>query len=215
MKQASKTKMMSLRERNRERTRQEIVGTAIKLFQELGFDNVPVAMICESVGVSRATFFNYFPQKEMIFSAISETRLAFLRGFLSRHVKEPRTYKYQDIIDLFLAVTEENEREEQLVKYVLPEVFQRPACLEHMMVTRREFEAVLKDLLMQINEQGKQLNQRFSLEEIAQFLISIYFSTVLEWARFDTPKGWLSQTMRKRLEMAAEGILREGEAKNG
>src|SRR6187431_649524 len=111
MKQASKTKMMSLRERNRERTRQEIVGTAIRLFQELGFDNVSVEMICESVGVSRATFFNYFPQKEMIFSAISETRLAFLRNFLSRHVKESRTYKYQDIIDLFLAVTAENERE--------------------------------------------------------------------------------------------------------
>jgi AcrR family transcriptional regulator len=215
MKQTSKEKKMSLRERNRERTRQEIVATAIKLFQELGFENVSVEMICEAVGVSRATFFNYFPQKEMIFTALSEARLEFVRSFLSRHAKEPLSYKYQDIIDLFLAVTGENEREEQIVKYVLPQVFQRPACLEHAMTTRREFEAALKDLLVQINEQGKRLNDHFSLEEIAQFLISIYFSTVLEWARFDTPKGWLSETLRKRLLMAAGGIWIEGEAKNG
>src|SRR5690348_7990189 len=115
MKQASKTKKMSLRERNRERTRQEIVESALKLFQELGFENVSVEMICESAGVSRATFFNYFPQKEMIFTALSEGRLEFVRDFLSRHAKEPRSYKFQDVIDIFLAVTAENEREEKMV----------------------------------------------------------------------------------------------------
>ncbi|MEW6730963.1 MAG: TetR/AcrR family transcriptional regulator [Acidobacteriota bacterium] len=199
---------MSLRERNRERTRREIVACALRLFQERGFDNVPVEMICEQAGVSRATFFNYFPQKELIFTTLSQDRYNFVRELLSQHAQESRGCNFQHLKELFLKVAELNEQEGDRVKYVMLQCLQRPICREYVMATRKELEEALIGLLRKFQRQEKQLNTRFKVVDMAELLTSIYFATVLEWAALDhTPKGWLLNKLRIRLQLAAEGIL--------
>lgn len=53
-----------LRERKKERTRQEISDTATLLFAEHGFGQVTIAQVAEAAGVSKMTVTNYFPRKE-------------------------------------------------------------------------------------------------------------------------------------------------------
>lgn len=55
---------MGLREEKKERTRREILDTAIGLFRERGYDNTRIQDIIERIPISEATFFNYFPAKD-------------------------------------------------------------------------------------------------------------------------------------------------------
>ena len=66
------TSVESLRERKRRETRAAIERSAITLVDELGYENVTVAMIAERAVVSQGTFFNYFRTKDAAIVGIGE-----------------------------------------------------------------------------------------------------------------------------------------------
>ncbi|NEB81125.1 TetR family transcriptional regulator, partial [Streptomyces sp. SID14478] len=53
-----------LRERKKQRTRQTLSETAIRLFLEKGYDKVSVAEVAAAAEVSKPTLFRYFAAKE-------------------------------------------------------------------------------------------------------------------------------------------------------
>ncbi|MDD0857104.1 TetR family transcriptional regulator [Arthrobacter alpinus] len=53
-----------LRARKREATRSAITARARALTAQDGLNGFTIEQLCEDVGVSRRTFFNYFPSKE-------------------------------------------------------------------------------------------------------------------------------------------------------
>ena len=50
-----------------EAKRQAILEVATQAFQELGFERTSMSEICARVGGSKATLYNYFPSKEVLF----------------------------------------------------------------------------------------------------------------------------------------------------
>jgi AcrR family transcriptional regulator len=69
-----------LRERKKQRTRDAILTTALRLFTERGFDAVSVAEIADAVEVSVRTVYNYFPTKEHL---VFDRMEAFEAGLLA------------------------------------------------------------------------------------------------------------------------------------
>ncbi|MFE0155751.1 TetR family transcriptional regulator [Nonomuraea sp. NPDC059007] len=81
-----------LRERKKLRTRREIATTALRLFAEHGYEPVTVAQIAAAANVSRATFFNYFPDKEAVLFDDTAAHRDLLREVLTdpSHATTPR-----------------------------------------------------------------------------------------------------------------------------
>jgi AcrR family transcriptional regulator len=57
---------MGRREEHKQRLRQEIRDTALRLFHERGFDETRVHDVIALVGISEKTFFNYFASKQAV-----------------------------------------------------------------------------------------------------------------------------------------------------
>jgi AcrR family transcriptional regulator len=79
-----------LRERLKQRTRQEIAGAAFELIAERGFEQVRIAEIAERAGVSEATVYNYFPAKEdLIYTRLQSFEDGLLEAVRRRPVGQP------------------------------------------------------------------------------------------------------------------------------
>src|ERR1700710_670480 len=53
--------------------RERLVVAALDLFTEQGYDDTTVAQIAERAGITKSTFFRYFPDKRELLAAGQET----------------------------------------------------------------------------------------------------------------------------------------------
>jgi AcrR family transcriptional regulator len=66
------------RQRRKTETRRQIFQAAMKLFEKKGFFGTTVEEITDNADVGKGTFFNYFPSKEAILSALAERQLGII-----------------------------------------------------------------------------------------------------------------------------------------
>lgn len=83
------TERLGLRERNKQRTREEILSAAHQLFVERGYAATTVPDIADAAGVSTRTIFGYFPRKEdLLFSSVDALIDIFERALSARPAGE-------------------------------------------------------------------------------------------------------------------------------
>jgi AcrR family transcriptional regulator len=192
----------SLREKQKHHTRTEIVRVSFELFASHGYEAVSVEMICDTVGISRATFFNYFPQKELILREIASTRVEKMKIIVTQFGEGGRTLTFDDVIALFLDITDENTRIAAKSRRLLLSLWFQQVTNGPMMAARQDAINILSRAIKRIPRRKAATPQL-----MAETLFAIYMATTLEWLiREDEPGAWLINNMRARLMLGLDGI---------
>jgi AcrR family transcriptional regulator len=192
----------TLRFRLRQQTRSEIVRTAFALFGEHGYDKVSVEKIAATAGISRGTFFNYFPQKELLLGEIVQARSERLKEMLEQFVRADGTVSFDGIIQLVVDVAEENARISRGSKRLLLEAFCHQASTGMLLSARQRAVDAMAKAIGRIPRR-----KRVGARLVAETLFTVYLTTMLEWLmRSGASQRWLPATMRERLELVVEGV---------
>ena len=106
---------ISLRERQKEATRQELRRSALQLFQSRGFAQTSVDDIAHAAGVSRSTFFRYYPSKEAVITGdADESTELFLNILRNRPPEEARMAALEETLIEFAQTIRPDDRKPEL-----------------------------------------------------------------------------------------------------
>ena len=149
-----------LRERQRDRTREEIQAAAFALFSERGFDDTTVAQIAERAGVSIRTFFRYFPSKEDVVFGDHAQAVDRLRAALAdAPAGNPPLQRVRDAV---LAVQQPGQYpERELTRARL--IVAVPALQARFQQLAEDFEGVVADALKDDLGSGREAEARASI----------------------------------------------------
>ncbi|WP_285598823.1 TetR family transcriptional regulator [Kineosporia sp. NBRC 101731] len=129
-----------LRSRRRKATARDIHLATLRLAVEHGFDHVTVDMISAAAGVSRRTFFNYFPTKEA--AVIAGPRTVpddALAQFLASPQKDPPQV-LRDLTRLLLRELELNQPDRDELRQVMALAAAYPSVLATLLASFDTFE---------------------------------------------------------------------------
>ena len=168
---------LSRRERKKRETRQRLMGVALRLFRDQGYNATTVEQITEAADVAKGTFFNYFDTKEAILPALAKWRLQQLEDVLRVERGAPSSPVAR-------------------IKLALGLVAQDP--LANPVLTRHLFAAVMPRVQDQDDHPGRalarlladQVRQAQSAGEIRSDLDPFYVGVVIRTLFFQHLIGW-------------------------
>jgi len=186
-----------LRQRKKERQRQQILDTAVELFRKHGYESTRIADIAELLEISQQKFFLYFPSKDAILQELALEAL----GKLSRALceREPSTSVQATVRDAYAQFADLIQTDLELSRMVLD-----PACVGWL--KSNSVDATIPARLRVIREAQErgELNAALEPEALSQILGGSLAAVILPYVVGIGP----SYDLKKRLEVAIEVFFR-------
>ncbi|WP_461225918.1 TetR/AcrR family transcriptional regulator [Lacticaseibacillus suihuaensis] len=166
---------MGKREEKKQAKREEIFNIAIKLFDELGYDNVTTAQIAAECHIAKKTLFQYFASKEDIIfedeDELIDTVIAQISG-------------EGDVWGLFVTWLSSNHRDSDADHASIPEALRLPEIIEandtlfgRLLKMWAKYQVRLTDFL--VNERGFSYLRASALADIMVHVLKESFSQQL------------------------------------
>ncbi|MFC6617182.1 TetR/AcrR family transcriptional regulator [Deinococcus radiophilus] len=196
---------LSLRERQKERRRTEIYQAAIALFKECGFDNTTASEIAEASGVSRGTFFNYYPYKEAVLLDYGSAVVQRLQAEAEVQLAAGKA-PLEALYDVWNLLADENTRERDLFPPLAYEVMnpnpERAGAAYRALQLSRVVEVILTPV-----QQAGELRSDLSLARISNLIADTYLLVALRWSAYGTGRS-LHDELRLSLDLLLSGALK-------
>ncbi|EHQ87863.1 TetR/AcrR family transcriptional regulator [Desulfosporosinus youngiae] len=175
---------ISRRERKKEETKTRIIDTAIKHFQNQGYEATTMEQIAEEVDISKVTLYNYFSSKEVIVSEFFQ-RMSheFVDLVLAALEEQPNTPS--KIFEMFRQQFEWNAQYRELLQVYFVHQFQ--SMLKPESYQGSGLDIVLAQIIRHGQEQGE-VRTDMSTEYLAKHLEMMYIMQFLVWVL--EPEAW-------------------------
>jgi AcrR family transcriptional regulator len=194
--------MLGLRERKKARLRQEIIGTAVKLFRKRGYENTRVEDIVRVLEISQPTFFRYFPSKDAVLREVG------LRGFacIAQHLKSELSSDSttsEKLRRIYQALAKEAEADRPLWQAVVLSGAMDPVRSPEMRQSEEVVASLLREILLEGQKRGE-ITRALPVGHLAEFMEGLYTTVVRRWA-VDLPGP---HKLTERVQSAVEFFLR-------
>jgi AcrR family transcriptional regulator len=166
----------SRRERKKQETRHRILSVAGDLLASQGFESTTLDQIAESADVSKATFYNYFPNKDALLQQIAEIEMADIGELLAvdpgvhagplAMIKRTLELLYSDSSPVMI-----------VVRHVLLDVFKQDGEIPAPIMAMSNHSAFL-DLVQRAKDEGE-LHSDLDVVEISRLFGSAYLAALV------------------------------------
>ncbi|MBU8906130.1 TetR/AcrR family transcriptional regulator [Desertibacillus haloalkaliphilus] len=175
-------KTLTERQKRAMKTRKALLDSALRLFNEKGFDEVHIEEIAKEAGTSKGSFYTYFKSKDAVFlEKYKEIDEFYLNVFnkLPKEMSSPEKIRVllSEGINLFLELGHEFVTivaKSQLDTNMPPYVFSS--------------DRTINQLIFKIVEEGQareQIRNDLTETEIADMIICFYRGIYIEWCYFN------------------------------
>ena len=196
---------MGLREAKKAALRDRLHETATTMFRERGFDGTRIKDVIHEVGVSEATFFNYFPSKEaLLHHSARQTKDfygVFLQHLLAR-ADEPVVDRLHELTRTMAAVC---SADRELMATLVGRTSLFTGATGDDELTDKENYERLAALFRQGQERGEITAAR-DATQLAELFIAAHTLTITNWAtRYWGETGELEARLTDALEVLLHG----------
>ena len=187
----------------RARTRNQVLDAALRLFDEHGYLGVRVEDIATEAGVSRATFYQHFAEREQVLAELFERLLGTEEDLAPERPADASQTTEQQIVELVEAAVRRMLEQERLARFVYSLPVRHSALLRAgARTTPPVFQQVTR-LLERAVEHGT-VRDDLPVALLARHVLNALETGMRDWAedRAEDPAGHV----RLMLELAFHGL---------
>lgn len=201
---------VSRREANKIRCREQILKAARRLFKEKGYDNTMIEDIADKANVSKATLYNYFPNKESLLVGTMDDQIEATRRYIKNsemNVSQTDINSASGYGKIKLALEFLVLDSRQFID-VSRRIMFLNACEASPMYGKVN---EIKDMFRILTDEAKQegiFREDIHSIEIVELLMSIYLNSQFQWNDIETLTDEQCRTRIERmLELTLGSIL--------
>lgn len=187
----SESTTLGRRELNKQQTRGRLLDAARVLFAAQGVLGTTVEEIADQAGVSRATFFNYFPTKDDLLGALHTSTMDSLANTIDSLLAQDLTTG-ERILGLFADFVEATEELPGFLRAVTGELERDLASPEISAERTDRFNDEILRILTPGIERGE-VRTDYPPIFLAQMVAAVYVSTIRYWRQdpnYDLAEGF-------------------------
>ena len=194
-----------LRERKKQKTRESIQRTALRLFEKQGYEQTTIEQIAAAAEISPSTFFNYFPTKEdvVLFDAYDPMAIQM---FLDRPKDEPLNVGVRQVLEELAAAF---QRDEDVILARGRLFLEVPELRSRIWDEAERTQVMIAQILA---ERTGRRPDDFELRVTARIITAAMMEASLEWMRSHGRHG-LVKLANRALDVVESGARLSGQTR--